>query len=322
MEAAEELKAREDELLKLTSRLEEMENKIRVTSDEAQASALASERFRSQATEYALAIEKLQQEVGRLLDVDSSHDLSEGEPDQFVLKKEKVRALRSAPAPQAVSTTSRSPQRSVAISAAPDLSQVAGNIKSLKQEIALKTSELQQKDHDLVSLKSELEECKNAYEKSRKESAEYVSFLESEVDSAKVSLAQAAEGLKTFEENAVRHQLELDAKQQEIKDVTSQLDEMVSTLKMSKQEASEYATHLEGEVEATQASLLEAAEELKLREEQAASHEQQISEVTAELKRVQESMEKARREVISCCTVHCIRLIPTNALPENNSSLK
>jgi hypothetical protein len=62
--------------------------------------------------------------------------------------------------------------------------------KSLKQEIALKSSELQHRDHDLVSLRAELEHSQKSHEKTINESAKYISILEYELETNKSKLAQ------------------------------------------------------------------------------------------------------------------------------------
>jgi len=377
-EQAEELKSRENEVRKLTLRLKQTEDRLRVASDQIESSGLAAARSRSEASEHAVAIEKLQAAsaqarslaAAEALEVHSALHEEEMAQLQVALntiscEKESLertlhgkdlavqelrqRIIRLTAELEGVRTTSNKMKQEAAEDAArlreeverstssvaeaatqlnacdtatskleqgleglreelerlreelehsnkmvrevsaraeaselalerhrceaagfATLAQVAGMMKPLQHEIARKTSELQQKNHDLMSLGAEFEDCKQALEKSRKESAEYISFLESEVDA-----------------------------------LGGRLDEMMSTLKRTKQKSSESATHPEGQAGPTQANRIEAAEELKLREVQAARYEHrynQITEMELELKQAQVPLKRTTmREVVAHC---------------------
>ena len=190
-EASVELKSRDTVATRLAEELEKAQAKVRTLSVEVEASEQAVEKYRSEALEHVTAMAKLQQDVFRALDADISIEVSMEESEQVVLTpKQRSMALRSAPAPPSVNMASQSLQSPIVTSGAPDLSQVAENIKSLKQEIALKSSELQHRDHDLVSLRAELEHSQKSHEKTINESAKYISILEYELETNKSKLAQ------------------------------------------------------------------------------------------------------------------------------------
>ena len=294
MEAAEELKAREDQAARLEEELSlavsnvqrlqkdydraslEVEN-LTIDRDSKMAEATS---LGSSLTELTNVHEKLLQQSARrddelalLLKDVSGLAPSKGaelqevvmnrqEPDSakssegvgFIVKKENRKALRAA-RPNPLSTA-----QAQSIQQAAEVNKTAVEAKSmtsiLRDQMSKKDQEITHLQGKLDELQANFESLRLSTEKSRRESEEYATHLEEEVETSKNSIAEAAATMQALENDVITKDTELIAArlvcqehQESITNLETKLQDVMANAEKARKEATEYATHLEEEVE-------------------------------------------------------------------------
>jgi chromosome segregation ATPase len=179
----------------------------------------------------------------------------------FIFKKETKKALRAA-RPNSMSTSlAQSTQQ------AAEVNEPAAEVKSMT---SILRDQMTKKDQEIITLHEKLEEMhadfeglKLSAEKARRESEDYATHLEEEIETSKASIAEAAETMQALENDLVAKEKELTAlrllsqeHQESITSLETKLQDVVSSAERAKKEATDYATHLEEEVESSKVQLV------------------------------------------------------------------
>ena len=245
-EAAEQLKARDNEAANLEHHLECLEHQLdvaetqlqgmhalkeelqhsrqtlREVSAKAEASEMAAERHRSEAAGLAAAMDDLQHEMHRLLVTDSAADHAAETPVSTVQRQGRRKTLSSAPPLQTLASAVASENQTTA--SAQNLSKIASAKQTLKHHLEQKDKEYQSKEEariaeatesmrvleeDVGRKEAEIASLTAGMEKAKQEASEYAKHLEGEVESGKATIAEATESMRVLEEDVGRKEAEI-----------------------------------------------------------------------------------------------------------------
>jgi chromosome segregation ATPase len=297
MEAAEELKSREAQAARLedalalsVSNVEQLQKDFDQVSLEVEILTIDRDSKAAEATALVSSLadltnahEKLLQQSARrddelsvLLKEASGAAHSKGSELQEVLMNRQeqnspkstdgtgfilIKALRAArPNPMSTSLAQSTQQ-------AAEVNKPAAEAKSMT---SILRDQMTNKDREITTLHEKLEEMhadfeglKLSAEKARRESEDYATHLEEEIETSKASIAEAAETMQALENDLVAKEKDLIAvrllcqeHQGSITSLETKLQDVVSSAERAKKEATDYATHLEEEVESSKVQLV------------------------------------------------------------------
>ena len=144
--------------------------------------------------------------------------------------------------------------------------QAATDMQGLEQELKAVTVDRDEKAAEIAKLQASVEDLTNQVSKTQtagKESAEYSSFLEADLEKSKADIMQALGDMQGLEQELKAVTVDRDEKAAEIAKLQASVDDMKASFEKQQKEQEEYASFLEQEVETSKEDVMQAVHSLE-----------------------------------------------------------